>query len=186
MRNDYEWQIGHFVGSELPVLEQFRHFPAYAKELKQKYDLKNTKIMMCCTGGIRCELYSALLKQEGFENVYQLHGGIIKYGLEEGTKAWLGRLFVFDDRLSIPISEEESSDIISECRYCGVKSDLYYNCANMDCNELFIACLPCAEKLQGCCCEECKGAPRVRAFQKEERPKPYRRKHLSPEMAENI
>ena len=185
VRNDYEWQIGHFEGSELPVLEQFRHFPTYAKELKEKYNLKNTKVMMCCTGGIRCELYSALLKQEGFENVYQLHGGIIKYGLEEGTKEWKGRLFVFDDRLSIPISEEESSDIISECRQCGEKSDLYYNCANMDCNELFISCLDCAEKLQGCCSEECTAAPRVRAFQKETRPKPYRRKHLS-EVAQNL
>ena len=186
VRNDYEWKVGHFEGSELPTLEQFREFPTYAKELKEKYDLKNTKVMMCCTGGIRCELYSALLKQEGFEHVYQLHGGIIKYGLEEGTKAWKGRLFVFDDRLTIPISEIEDSEIISECLHCKEKSDLYYNCANMDCNELFISCLVCAEKLQGCCCTECEGAPRVRAFQKEARPKPYRRKHLVSEMPQNI
>lgn len=179
VRNDYEWKLGHFVGSELPSLEQFRHFPSYAKELKEKYDLKNTKIMMCCTGGIRCELYSALLKQEGFENVYQLHGGIIKYGLEEGAKEWKGRLFVFDDRLSIPISEQDPSEIISECCHCGQKSDLYYNCANMDCNELFISCLACAESLKGCCSHACMQAPRVRAFEKHERPKPYRRKHLS-------
>lgn len=179
VRNDYEWQLGHFVGSELPPLEQFRHFPTYAKDLKEKYDLKTTKVMMCCTGGIRCELYSALLKQEGFENVYQLKGGIIKYGLEEGTKEWKGSLFVFDDRLSIPISEKEPSEVISDCVHCQEKSDLYYNCANMDCNELFISCLACAESLQGCCCEECMKAPRVRAFEKEKRPKPYRRKHLS-------
>jgi UPF0176 protein len=178
VRNDYEWKVGHFEGSELPTLEQFRHFPKYAQELKQKYDLKNTKIMMCCTGGIRCELYSALLRQEGFENVYQLQGGIIKYGLEEGTKAWKGRLFVFDDRLTIPISEEEPSEVISECQNCGEKSELYYNCANMDCNELFVSCLSCAEKLQGCCCTQCTQAPRLRAFQIEVRPKPYRRKHL--------
>ena len=185
VRNDYEWKVGHFVGSELPTLDQFRHFPKYAQELKQKYDLKNTKVMMCCTGGIRCELYSALLKQEGFEHVYQLHGGIIKYGLEEGTKAWKGKLFVFDDRLTVPISEKEDAEVISVCKDCGQTSDLYYNCANMDCNELFISCLSCAEKHQGCCCNACMEAPRVRPFQKEARPKPYRRKHLSSEIAQN-
>lgn len=175
VRNDYEWEIGHFEGAELPTLEQFREFPSYAKKLKETRDPKKTKVMMYCTGGIRCEVYSALMKEEGFDEVYQLQGGIIKYGLEEGSKHWKGKLFVFDDRLSVPISEKEPGEVISSCVHCGAKSDLYFNCANMDCNELFICCLECGEKMLGCCCSACQEAPRLRVFQKSERPKPYRR-----------
>lgn len=175
VRNDYEWELGHFEGAELPQLEQFREFPRYAKELKESRDPKKTKVMMYCTGGIRCELYSALLKQEGFEQVYQLDGGVIKYGLDKGSSNWKGKLFVFDDRLSVPISNREEASVISSCRMCGTPCDTYYNCANADCNELFIACPDCAEKMKGCCQAECEGAPRVRAFEKTERPKPFRR-----------
>lgn len=177
VRNDYEWKIGHFEGAELPCLEQFREFPEYAKHLSQEKDLKQTKVMMYCTGGIRCELYSALLKKEGFENVYQLEGGVIGYGLKEGSDHWKGKLFVFDDRLAVPIKEGEKPEIISSCLYCGCSCDVYYNCANMDCNELFLCCLKCAETYQGCCCSECISAPRVRPFQKAEQPKPFRRSH---------
>jgi UPF0176 protein len=180
VRNDYEWELGHFEGAELPKLEQFREFPEYAKNLKEARDPKKTKVMMYCTGGIRCELYSALLKQEGFEKVYQLNGGVIQYGLDEGSKHWEGKLFVFDDRLSIPLNEQDPGVTISKCRHCGVLSDLYYNCANMDCNELFISCLPCAEKMKGCCCSECQTSPRIRPFEKTEKPKPFRRSHLIP------
>lgn len=175
VRNDYEWELGHFEGAELPTLEQFREFPKYAKKLKEKCDPQKTKVMMYCTGGIRCEVYSALLKEEGFNNVYQLQGGIIKYGLQAGSKHWKGKLFVFDDRLAVPISEKEPAEIISICIHCGEKSDLYFNCANIDCNELYLSCLPCAEKTKGCCCSSCEAAPRVRPFQLSERPKPFRR-----------
>jgi UPF0176 protein len=175
VRNDYEWEIGHFEGAELPSLEQFRKFPTFAEALKQQHDPKKTKVMMYCTGGIRCELYSALLKKEGYEQVYQLQGGVIKYGLEEGSKHWKGKLFVFDDRLSVPLNENEPTEIISSCRHCNVPTDVYYNCANMDCNELFLCCPSCAEQFLGCCCYECKDAPRLRAYQKSERPKPFRK-----------
>jgi UPF0176 protein len=175
VRNDYEWQLGHFQGAELPKLETFREFPKYAKSLKDSKDPKKTKIMMYCTGGIRCELYSALLKQEGFEHVYQLDGGIIKYGLEAGTEHWEGKLFVFDDRMSVPLNDNQDATIISRCHFCQETSDLYFNCANMDCNALFIACLACAEKEVGCCCEPCKSSTRLRPFVKAERPKPFRR-----------
>ncbi len=175
VRNDYEWELGHFEGAELPDLDKFRAFPAYAKELRKTRNPKTTKVMMYCTGGIRCELYSALLKQEGFDKVFQLHGGVIQYGLEEGAEHWKGKLFVFDDRLSIPIADQDPGETISACRFCKEKTDLYFNCANMDCNELFLSCAPCAEKFQGCCCETCQTAPRLRAFEKTDRPKPYRR-----------
>jgi UPF0176 protein len=156
----------------------FRKFPEYAKELKETKDPKTTKVMMYCTGGIRCELYSALLKKEGFENVYQLQGGVIKYGLEQGAEGWLGKLFVFDDRLSVPISDKEEAPIIAVCGHCSAKVETYYNCANMDCNEFFLSCPTCAEIFQGCCCKECQTAPRLRPFERGVRPKPFRRKHL--------
>jgi len=176
VRNDYEWVIGHFEGAALPALETFRTFPKYARRLKEERDLKETKIMMYCTGGIRCELYSALLKQEGFEQVYQLDGGIINYGLQEGSAEWRGKLFVFDDRLAVPI-DGKTEDVISCCQFCQAPSDVYYNCASMDCNELFLSCPECAEKLQGCCSDKCTGSTRLRPYEKRQRPRPFRRAH---------
>jgi UPF0176 protein len=176
VRNDYEWEIGHFAGAELPKLECFRQFPHYVRELKETCDPKETKVMMYCTGGIRCELYSALLKKEGFEQVFQLDGGVINYGQKAGNDHWRGKLFVFDDRLAVPI-DEKTEEVISHCHHCQASSDIYYNCANMDCNELFLACPECAEKLQGCCSELCMEMPRLRPYEKKDRPKPFRRAH---------
>ena len=130
--------------------------------------------MMYCTGGIRCELYSALLKDEGFETVYQLKGGVIQYGLQEGKQHWRGKLFVFDDRMVVPISGD-NDEVISKCRFCDEKSDTYYNCANMDCNELFIACPKCVSARKACCSENCLEHGRVRAFHSDARPKPFRK-----------
>jgi UPF0176 protein len=170
VRNDYEWKAGHFEGAELPKLEQFREFPEYAKELKEKCGSKETPIMMYCTGGIRCEFYSAVLKKEGFKKVYQLDGGVIQYGLEEGSAEWKGKLFVFDDRLVVPLSEE--TETISLCSHCGEKNDVYYNCANMDCNALFFCCLTCLRVHQGCCSAKCRTG-RVRPYK--ESAKPFRK-----------
>ena len=132
---------------------------------------------MYCTGGIRCELYSALLKKEGFENVYQLDGGVIAYGQQEGNRHWKGKLFVFDERLAIPIDEQKASPI-AHCAFCKVSCDTYYNCANMDCNDLFIACSSCIEERKGACSDECYSAPRLRPFDARLGNKPFCRKHL--------
>ena len=113
VRNDYEWKIGRFEGSELPPLETFREFPAYAKKLKEERDPKTTSVMMYCTGGIRCEFFSALMKKEGFEKVVQLDGGVIHYGLKEGSDHWEGKLFVFDDRLAVPMGEKVGRSAIA-------------------------------------------------------------------------
>jgi len=182
VRNDYEWKIGHFEGAVKPELDIFRKFPEYAKELKKTHDPKKTKVMMYCTGGIRCELYSALMKEEGFDTVYQLNGGVIKYGQEEGENKWLGKLFVFDDRMAVPISEENKAPVIGTCYHCGVKCDVHHNCANLKCNELFISCPDCAEKLSGCCSTDCQSTGKLRVYGKEERPKPFRRKHFYEEL----
>lgn len=164
-RNEYEWKVGHFEGAELLKYETFKEFQKYAQDLKARLaDNKSTKkVLMYCTGGIRCELYSALLKEEGIENVYQLQGGIINYGQIAGTQHWKGSLFVFDDRLTVPVSEE-STEVVGKCHHCGEASENYYNCANMDCNSLFISCDSCLEKMEGCCKDECMHAPRRRPF----------------------
>ncbi|MEX0962098.1 MAG: rhodanese-related sulfurtransferase [Simkaniaceae bacterium] len=174
VRNDYESEVGHFDGALKPSISTFREFPGYADQLVEQYDPKKTRVMMYCTGGIRCELYSALMRERGFEEVFQLDGGVIKYGLEEGTKHWRGRLFVFDDRLVVPISED-NDEVISSCSFCKKPSDRYYNCAHMDCNELFLSCLECVEEMKGCCSEACTHAKRLRPFEPTKTPKPYRR-----------
>lgn len=166
VRNDYEWKAGHFEGAELPELKQFREFPAYARELKEKHGTEKP-VMMYCTGGIRCEYYSAVMKEEGFEKVYQLDGGVIQYGFEEGSDRWEGKLFVFDDRLVVPLSDD--AKVIAHCQYCKEPNDRYYNCANMDCNELFFCCSDCLKEHKGCCCDQCQEG-RVRPFKEDAKP----------------
>lgn len=175
VRNDYEWKVGHFKGAQLPPCATYRDFEIYAKNLKDKIP-ENTKVLMYCTGGIRCELYSSLLIQQGIRNVFQLEGGVIKYGLEEGSSNWQGKLFVFDDRLTVPISEEETA-VVGNCHHCGEKSENYYNCANMDCNELFLCCPKCITKFVGCCQSSCQEAKRIRPYHEQNPHKPFRRAH---------
>lgn len=174
VRNNYESAVGYFEGAERPDLKTFRQFPQYTKDLAKKYDPKKTKVMTYCTGGIRCELYTALLKNEGFEQVYQLHGGVVHYGETLGSKHWKGKLFMFDDRLAIPLEQKETAPVGS-CHHCHTASDRLCNCAHMACNELFISCPSCAEKFEGCCSESCQKQEHRRPFVALENPKPFRR-----------
>ena len=176
VRNEYEWKVGRFEGAECPPCETFREFKEYAHGLKNQVKSKETPVLMYCTGGIRCELYSALLRKEGFKKVYQLSGGIINYGLKEGTDHWLGKLFVFDDRLTVPIAQEPAP-VIGQCHHCQSPSENYYNCANMECNNLYLCCFECAKQTVGCCCTACQAAPRVRPYQHQQAHKPFRKKH---------
>jgi UPF0176 protein len=176
VRNDYEWQVGRFEGAECPPCATFREFKEYAYNLKNQVDPQTTPVMMYCTGGIRCELYSALLRKEGFEKIYQLDGGIINYGLKQGSDHWLGKLFVFDDRLTVPISEEKAP-VIGQCHRCKVDNESYYNCANMDCNNLFLCCPTCLEHFDGCCSASCQQAPRLRPYKYQHPHKPFRKRH---------
>ncbi len=163
VRNDYEWKLGHFEGSEVWPCQTFKEFKDQVDALKERIDPEKTRVFMYCTGGIRCELFSSLLIEEGVKNVFQLHGGIINYGVQEKSKHWVGKLFVFDDRLSIPISEEEAP-VIASCLHCKKSCETYHNCANMDCNELFISCQECLKKMLGCCKEECQCSKRLRPY----------------------
>ncbi len=153
MRNHYESEIGHFENAILPDVETFREqLPKVADMLQDK---KSNPIVMYCTGGIRCEKASAFLKYKGFNNVYQLNGGIIEYARQIKEQnlpnKFKGKNFVFDERLA----ESISCDVISHCHQCGKPCDTHVNCANTGCNILFIQCEECAAKHNHCCSDLC-------------------------------
>ncbi|MCR9152482.1 MAG: rhodanese-related sulfurtransferase [Croceimicrobium sp.] len=166
MRNHYESEIGHFENSILPQAETFREeLPEVLDKLKGKED---EKILLYCTGGIRCEKTSAFLKHHGFKDVNQLHGGIIDYARQIKTKElpnkFHGKNFVFDERLG----ESISSEVISKCHQCGEPSDSHVNCANVACNLLFIQCEKCAEKHEKCCSDDCQEVVHLSAEEQRE------------------
>jgi|SRR5690606_24100676 len=154
MRNHYESEIGHFKNAITPDVDTFRDsLDLIEEDLKEHKEDKN--LVMYCTGGIRCEKASAYYKHKGFKNVFQLEGGIIEYARqveEQGLEnKFYGKNFVFDHRRGERISEH----IISHCHQCGEPCDTHTNCANEACHLLFIQCEKCAEKMEGCCSEEC-------------------------------
>jgi len=151
-RNDYEFDIGKFKCAKTLSIKNFREFPKESKSLD-----KNKKIVMYCTGGIRCEKASAYLKEEGFKDVNQLQGGIINYLEQFNDGNFEGNLFVFDDRLVA-----YDNDSISSCYYCESSSNDYINCHNMDCDKLFICCRNCQVKMSKTCSKDCKNASRQR------------------------
>ena len=154
MRNHYESEVGHFIGAYCPDADTFREeLPQVIEHLKGKED---KKILMYCTGGIRCEKASAYFKHKGFKDVNHLHGGIIQYAKEIRDQnlesKFLGKNFVFDERVGERITE----DIIASCHQCGNHCDTHVNCKNDDCHLLFIQCEACATKMEGCCTEQCR------------------------------
>lgn len=153
MRNQYESEIGHFETALCPDADTFREELPQVKKLLNGQEDK--KVLLYCTGGIRCEKASAYLKHHGFKNVYQLHGGIINYAHVVKNKGlpskFKGKNFVFDGRRA----ERITDDILSACHICGTACDTHVNCRNENCNLLFIQCPSCGEKFQGCCAEKC-------------------------------
>lgn len=160
VRSNYEHSIGRFKNAITFDIENFRDFPERINELAQ---YKDKKIVTYCTGGIKCEKASALLLHEGFENVYQLHGGIIKYGKEAGGEDFEGKCYVFDNRVAVDINSV-NPQVISTCRNCGTRTAKMINCANPECNEHFTQCDDCGEKLDGACSELCQSHPRKREY----------------------
>ncbi|PIQ77656.1 hypothetical protein COV82_03175 [Candidatus Peregrinibacteria bacterium CG11_big_fil_rev_8_21_14_0_20_46_8] len=154
MRNHYESRIGRFEGAVCPDSDTFKdELPIVRDYLKGKED---KKILLYCTGGIRCEKASSYLKHCGFKDVNQLYGGIINYAKEVEEKGleskFVGKNFVFDNR----IAEKITDDVLTECDQCGESCDIYVNCKNAICNLLFIQCEKCGEKMMNCCSEQCK------------------------------
>lgn len=161
-RNNYESKIGRFKNAICPDIDVFSEWPQAVKELD---NLKNKQIVTYCTGGIRCEKASAYLKEQGFTNVKQLHGGIIRYGQEIGDEHWEGKCFVFDKRGAINIDPEKNSEDISQCRQCAIPTSNYHNCTNVECDKRVILCEECIDVLEGCCDKACRGKTRVQKKQ---------------------
>ncbi len=171
VRNNYESKIGHFEGALTPDLENFYDFPQWLEEANIP---KNKKVLMYCTGGIRCEKFSVLMKEEGWEDVNQLHGGILNYAKEEEGAHFKGKCFVFDDRLIVPVNPKDLAPI-ARCEITGKPADTYVNCANMECNKLFVCSEEGAHLMDGCCSEECKQSDYKRPFDAENAFKPFRK-----------
>lgn len=161
-RNDYEHQIGHFRNAILPDIKAFRDLPKWVEENLSEH--KDKKILAYCTGGIRCEKFTGYLLKEGFQDVNQLHGGIVSYGKDPKVKGhlWDGKCYVFDERISVPVNRTEEDVVISECYYCGKKEDRLVNCANPECNKQHVSCVECEEKYHRSCSDECRSHPRNR------------------------
>ena len=171
VRNNYESKVGHFEGAVLPDLKNFYDFPQWLDEVDIP---KDKKVLMYCTGGIRCEKFSVIMKDKGWDDVNQLHGGILNYAKKEGGEHFEGKCFVFDDRLTVPVNPK-SMHPISVCELSGEPADTFINCANMECNKLFVACEQAAIKMEGCCSEECLKSEYRRPFDPENAFKPFRK-----------
>lgn len=160
-RNDYEYDLGHFKGAVKPDITSFRELPEWIRNNKEKFE--NKKILTYCTGGVRCEKFSGWLLDEGFEDVGQLHGGIVTYGKDPEVKGqlWNGQCYVFDERISVPINQVEHV-VVGKDYFTGELCERYVNCANPECNKKII----CSEEsehfhLRGCT-HECRVHPRNR------------------------
>lgn len=141
-RNAYEAAVGKFKNAIVPDTKTTHDF---TKEITSgKYDhIKDKPVVTYCTGGVRCEILSALMKEEGFQEVYQMDGGIVKYGEKYGDEGlWEGSLYIFDGRMNQRFSDKSKD--IGECVHCKGKTSNYENCANIACNRLVLVCENCA------------------------------------------
>lgn len=142
-RNAHEAAIGKFKNAVVPNTNTSRDFIAELES--DKYDdIKDKKVVTYCTGGVRCEVISAMMKKRGFSDVYQIDGGIVKYGEEYADDGlWEGALRVFDDRMTVNFSENAAT--IGECTHCKGKTSNFENCAFANCNDLVLICETCKE-----------------------------------------
>ena len=149
-RNAFEAKVGKFKNAVIPDVQTTHDFIG---ELESgKYDhLKDKPIISYCTGGIRCEILSVLMKNRGFNEVYQIKGGIVRYGEKFADKAhWEGSLYVFDERMVTDFSADTKT--IGKCDKCGDPTKEFYNCSNLACRELTLLCDPCADVYQSESC----------------------------------
>jgi predicted sulfurtransferase len=149
-RNAFEAKIGKFENAIVPDIETFREFPDYVEKNLEQF--KDKQVLMYCTGGIRCERASALLKSKNVaKEVYQIEGGIHRYVEKFPDGFFRGKNYVFDGRIAMKVND----DILSNCELCQNPCDDYTNCINAFCNKQFTACSSCLEKTNNTCCITC-------------------------------
>ena len=152
-RNAYEAEIGKFKNAVVPDVDTTHDFIA---ELESgKYDwMKDKPVISYCTGGIRCEILSSLMINRGFEEVYQIDGGIVRYGEKFGNQGlWEGSLYVFDKRMHTEFGPEGDEDFVQvgHCVHCGQPSNQHYNCVNEPhCRQQYVSCPACREENPYC------------------------------------
>ena len=142
-RNAFEAKIGKFKNAIVPDVETTHEF---VSEIESgKYDhLKDKPIVTYCTGGIRCEILSVAMKNRGFQEVYQIKGGIVRYGEKYGDKGhWEGSLYVFDDRMKMDFAGEPK--LLGDCDACGAKTNDFYDCSSLACRDLVLLCPECVQ-----------------------------------------
>ncbi|MFT4245785.1 MAG: rhodanese-related sulfurtransferase [Micrococcaceae bacterium] len=152
-RNAYEAEIGRFKGAVIPNTETTKDF---IDELDSgKYDhLKDKKVVTYCTGGVRCEILSSLMKNRGFKDVYQIDGGIVRYGETYGNKGlWEGSLYIFDRRMNQEFGK--NTEVLGTCTRCQSKTSNFENCARPECHKLVLLCEDCFANEVICCSAEC-------------------------------
>ena len=150
MRNDYEYQSGHFKDSINPGLANSRDLPQALPKLEA---LKDKTVLTVCTGGVRCEKMSAFLLENGFNDVYQLENGMHTYMEQYPGKDFLGTLYTFDKRLTMDFGGDR--EVIGRCKLCGDSTEKYVNCANDFCHLHFLACESCQKEEGTCCSVDC-------------------------------
>lgn len=152
-RNAFEAQIGRFKGAIIPDVQTTKDFIAELDSGKYD-DLKGRPVVTYCTGGVRCEVLSALMVSRGFEDVYQIDGGIVRYGEVFGSKnLWEGSLYVFDERMHIDFDAETVP--LGACTHCGAATSQHRNCAMPSCKTLQLFCDECTEVAASRQCSVC-------------------------------
>lgn len=152
-RNAFEAQIGRFKDAVVPDTTTTRDF---ITELESgKYDhLKDQPVITYCTGGIRCEVLTVLMANRGFEEVYQIDGGIVRYGETYGDDGlWEGSLYVFDERMALNFSDEPK--VIGSCHLCNTPTSELRNCTDPGCKTLAVVCQACHEADPDRVCDTC-------------------------------
>ncbi|SHG08819.1 oxygen-dependent tRNA uridine(34) hydroxylase TrhO [Ornithinibacillus halophilus] len=164
-RNDYEYELGHFRGAVNPDIKTFRDLPKWVRE--NKHLIEGKKVLMYCTGGIRCEKFTGWMIKEGFEDVAQLHGGIVTYGKDPKVQGelWDGQCYVFDERLSVPVNRKEHV-VVGKDYFDGEPCERYVNCANPECNKQILCSEENEHKYMRGCTHECRVSPRNLYVQK--------------------
>jgi UPF0176 protein len=153
MRNNYEYKLGHFKNAIPAGTANFRELDKVVNKYKGEFGDK--KIIMYCTGGIRCEKASVLLERAGLPGVYQLDGGVVKYVNTFNDGNWLGNLYTFDSRISTKVGDETTHTIIGRSHYSGEPAEVYFNCRYAPCNDQIIATEEEYQHHFGFCSEEC-------------------------------
>lgn len=152
-RNAWEAEIGRFKNAIIPDVQTTHGFIEDIESGKYD-DLKGKKIVSYCTGGVRCEILSVLMKNRGFEDVYQIDGGIVRYGEQFGSKAlWEGPLYVFDKRMVVNFDEETTT--LGECSQCKAPTSDFHNCADPGCKIQRLYCEEHVSIAQTEVCEDC-------------------------------